>query len=218
MPRTTQPPIRLTTAELARGARWLARRDPVLRRLRQAHGDPPLWERAPGFETLVHLILEQQVSLASARAALEKLRTACRGRITPRRVLAFDDARMKALGFSRQKTGYTRALAEAMLSGQFDPGALEALDDAAAHAALVQLKGIGRWTADNYLLMVLRRPDVWPHGDLVLAVAVQKAMGLPARPSYDALTEMAERWKPWRAVAARMFWHYYLQVLRPRGS
>lgn len=153
MPRTTQPPIRLTTAELARGARWLARRDPVLRRLRQAHGDPPLWERAPGFETLVHLILEQQVSLASARAALEKLRTACRGRITPRRVLAFDDARMKALGFSRQKTGYTRALAEAMLSGQFDPGALEALDDAAAHAALVQLKGIGRWTADNYLLM-----------------------------------------------------------------
>ncbi|MBL8045649.1 MAG: DNA-3-methyladenine glycosylase 2 family protein [Anaerolineales bacterium] len=200
----------LTETELLRGVRALSRRDPDLRRIAKTYGPPPLWEREPGFVTLVYLILEQQVSLASARAAFNRLRTACRGQVTPRRVLKFTDAEMKAFGFSRQKMLYARELAQAILAKQFVPESLSEMSDADAHAELVKLKGIGRWTADNYLLMCLLRPDVWPHGDLALAVAVQKAKGLPARPSYDELTAMAEQWKPWRAVAARLFWHYYL--------
>jgi DNA-3-methyladenine glycosylase II len=138
------------------------------------------------------------------------LKAACRGRITPRRTLAFTDAQMKRIGFSRQKAGYARELSRAILNRRFDPAALETMRDEAVREALVALKGIGPWTADVYLLMVLLRPDVWPHGDLALAAAVQKAKGLSVRPTYDELAEMAERWKPWRAVAARMFWHYYL--------
>ena len=200
----------LTESELRRGARILARRDPDLARIRHEYGDPPLWARTPGFPTLIHIILEQQVSLASAQAAFDRLKAACRGRITPRRTLAFTDAQMKRIGFSRQKAGYARELSHAILDRQFNPAALETMQDEAVREALVALKGIGPWTADVYLLMVLLRPDVWPHGDLALAAAVQKAKGLSVRPTYAELAEMAERWKPWRAVAARMFWHYYL--------
>jgi DNA-3-methyladenine glycosylase II len=195
---------------LAHGMRTLARRDPDLARLARQHGPPPLWAREPGFPTLIHIILEQQVSLASAQAAFDRLRAACQGEVSPRRLLRFDDARLKAIGFSRQKAGYARALAQAMLAGQFDPAGLGHLDDEAARAQLIRQKGIGPWSADIYLLMVLLRPDIWPHGDLALAVAVQKVKGLPTRPTYAELAEMAKRWKPWRAVAARMCWHYYL--------
>lgn len=200
----------LTETKLLRGVRALTRRDADLRRIYKQYGPPPLWEREPGYASLVYLILEQQVSLASAKAAFNRLRAAGRGQVTPRRVLKFTDEQMKAFGFSRQKMLYARELAQAILTKQFTPEDLNEMSDADAHAALVKLKGIGRWTADNYLLSCLLRPDVWPHGDLALAVAVQKAKGLPARPSYDELTEMAEQWKPWRAVAARLFWHYYL--------
>lgn len=200
----------LTQTELLRGVKALARRDPDLRRIAKTYGPPPLWEREPGYASLVYLILEQQVSLASAKAAFSRLWAACRGQVTPRRVLKFTDEQLKTFGFSRQKMLYARELAQAILTQQFAPEALAAMNDADAHAELVKLKGIGRWTADNYLLSCLLRPDVWPHGDLALAVAVQKVKGLPARPSYDELTEMAEQWKPWRAVAARLFWHYYL--------
>jgi DNA-3-methyladenine glycosylase II len=200
----------LTESELRRGARILARRDPDLAQIRHQYGDPPLWARSPGFPTLIHIILEQQVSLASAQAAFDRLKAACRGYVTPHRLLAFTDTQMKAIGFSWQKAGYARELSRAILDRHFDPEALETLHDQAVREALVALKGIGPWTADVYLLMVLLRPDVWPHGDLALAVAVQKAKRLSVRPTYDELAEMAERWKPWRAVAARMFWHYYL--------
>lgn len=203
-------PAKLDANTLARGVRALARRDPDLRRIVQVHGPPPWWARPPGFPTLIHIILEQQVSLASARAAFGRLRAACAGRLTPRRVLQLDDAHLKAIGFSRQKAGYARHLAEAIQSKHFDPRALESLSDADAHAALVQLKGIGRWSADIYLLMALGRPDVWPDGDLALAVAAQQVKALPARPTYAALTELAEQWMPWRAVAARLLWHFYL--------
>lgn len=203
-------PDMLDDHALARGVRVLARRDPDLARVVQQFGPPPLWAREPGFPTLIHIILEQQVSLASAQAAFDRLKAACRGRITPRRVLAFSEAEMKRIGFSRQKAAYARHLAHASLARQFDPAALKLMTDDDVRAALIQLKRIGPWTADIYLLMCLRRPDVWPHGDLALAVAVQKVKGLPARPTYAELARIAEQWKPWRAVAARMFWHYYL--------
>ncbi|MBL8058967.1 MAG: DNA-3-methyladenine glycosylase 2 family protein [Anaerolineales bacterium] len=206
--------LTLDEAGLARGVRALARRDPDLARLARQHGPPPLWARAPGFPTLIYIILEQQVSLASARAAFERLTAAGRGAVTPRRLLRFDDAELKAIGFSRQKAGYARALATAILTGAFDLEALPGLDDPAARAELIRQKGIGPWTADIYLLMALGRPDVWPHGDLALAVAVQEVKGLAQRPTYAALTEMSAAWRPWRAVAARMFWQHYL---RQRG-
>ena len=199
----------LTDATLTHAVTALTDRDPLLARLLTALGPPPLWAREPGFPTLLHIILEQQVSLASARAAFDKL-SALAAPLTPERFLALDDASLKAAGFSRQKTGYGRNLAQAILSGSLDLARVAAADDDVARAELIQVKGIGRWTADIYLLMALGRPDVWPSGDLALAVAAQRALGLPALPKSDALDAIAAAWRPWRAVAARLLWHFYL--------
>ncbi|MBI5568081.1 MAG: DNA-3-methyladenine glycosylase 2 family protein [Chloroflexi bacterium] len=201
-------PTPLTDETLAHGLRVLARRDRDLARVIDQYGPPPMWARRPGFPTLIHIILEQQVSLASARAAFNRLKAAIR--VTPRNLLTLDDATLKTIGFSRQKTGYARHLAQAILDRRFNPAALANMDDESARAALIELKGIGVWTAEIYLLMALRRPDVWPHGDLALAVAAHHVKQLPARPTYDELTAMSEAWRPWRAVAARVLWHHYL--------
>lgn len=171
---------------------------------------PPLWAREPSFATLVHLILEQQVSLASALAAFERLRTAL-GEITPTTFLALDDGSLREVGFSRQKAGYARDLACAMLDG-FDLAALEQMSDDAVRRELTRLHGIGRWTADVYLTMCLLRPDVWPSGDLALAIGVPELLDLSARPVGEELDVIAERWRPLRAVAARIVWNHYLGV------
>lgn len=204
----TRAPERLTEESLARGVRSLARRDRALRAIARELGHPPLWDREPGFATLVHIILEQQVSLASARAAFERLRAA--GPLTPERFLDYDDAELKAIGFSRQKTAYVRHLAEALVEGRIDLDAIARMPDDDARAELVRLKGVGAWTAEIYLLMALGRPDAWPTGDLALAVAAHRALGLPVRPSYAELDILANAWRPWRGVAARILWHHYL--------
>jgi DNA-3-methyladenine glycosylase II len=203
-----QPEL-LTGETLACGLRHLADRDPDLAQILEVLGPPPMWAREPGFPTLVHIILEQQVSLASARAAYDRLLVAATP-LTPGGFLKLDDARLKAIGFSRQKTAYGRHLARAIVEGQLDLEALEAMDDAAARSALIQIKGIGPWTADIYLLMALRRPDVWPSGDLALVAAVQRIKGLASRPTPEEMDAHGEHWRPWRAVAARLLWHYYL--------
>lgn len=172
-----------------------------------------MWTRKPGFPTLVLIILEQQVSLASARAAFDKLAAAATP-LTPARFLEFDDASLKAFGFSRQKTLYTRLFAESILLGKLNLHALHAMDDTSARSTLLQLKGIGPWTADIYLLMAMRRPDIWPSGDLALAVAIQKVKRLKKRPSVERMHELSQAWQPWRAVAARMLWHFYLSTPR----
>ncbi len=182
---------------------------PDFARLVSRLGNPPLWARKPGFPTLVHIILEQQVSLASARAAFDKLNTAA-GPLTPEQFLEFSATELKGFGFSRQKTRYCQDLARALLLGDLDLLALETLDDQAVRNRLTELKGIGPWTADIYLLMALLRPDVWPAGDLALAVAIQKVKGLPHRPDAAEMDRIAHHWRPWRAVAARILWHYYL--------
>ncbi len=187
----------------------LADRDPDLARIVASHGPPPLWAREPGFPTLILLILEQQVSLASARAAFNRL-AARLSAVTPAAFLELDDDELRAVGFSRQKTGYGRHLAQAIVDGRCDPDALPMLDDDGVRAELVKLKGIGPWTAEIYLLMVLGRPDAWPVHDLALAVAAQAVKGLPARPTPVELAALAEPWRPWRAVAARLLWHHYL--------
>jgi DNA-3-methyladenine glycosylase II len=206
----------LTKESFDRSLLLLVRRDPDLARIVADWGPPPMWVRPPGFPTLLLIILEQQVSLASARAAFMRLRATI-GRVTPRRLLTLDDATLKRIGFSRQKTAYARHLAGAIVARRFRPAALEGLSDAEARAALIQLKGIGPWSADIFLLMALRRPDVWPRDDLALAVAAQRVKRLVSRPTPDELDDLAAPWRPWRAVAARLLWHHYLSS-RARGQ
>jgi DNA-3-methyladenine glycosylase II len=206
-------PVILDPASFAEGLRYLTQRDRSLARIVDEFGPPPMWARRPGFATLVHIVLEQQVSLASARAAMVRLRAAI-APVTPRRFLTLDDATLRAIGFSRQKTAYVRHLSQAVVERRFNPQALAAMGDDDARTALVQLKGIGAWTADIYLLMALRRADIWPSGDLALQIAAHEVWQLDRRPTAAELDFLAERWRPWRAVAARLLWHHYLS--RPR--
>ncbi len=202
-------PATLSEETFAHGLHILCDRDPDLAQIRMTFGPPPMWAREPGFPTLIHIILEQQVSLASARAAYDRLLAAA-SPLTPARFLDLDDVTLKRIGFSRQKTAYGRELAQAIRGGHLDLAGLKTLDDGAARSELMVIKGIGPWTADIYLLMALRRPDVWPSGDLALANAAQRVKGLASRPTPDELNALGANWKPWRAIAARLLWHYYL--------
>ena len=199
----------LTAAGLAEAVGVLAARDPDLAAIVDRFGLPPLWDRRPGFPTLLHIILEQQVSLASARAAFDRL-CAAADPLTPARFLELDDATLLAIGFSRQKARYGRALATAVESGTLDLDGLADRDDEAVHDALQAVPGIGPWTSTIYLLMVLGRPDVWPVGDIALAESVGAVKGLARRPDATEMERLADRWRPWRSVAARLFWHDYL--------
>lgn len=205
------PPIGapLTEASLPNAVDHLASLDPVLAASVARHGRPPLWGREPGFPTLVHIVLEQQVSLASARAAFDRLRAA-RDPLTPASFLELDDRELFVIGFSRQKTRYGRELARAVLDGRLDLEALPSLDDAEIDAQLTQIPGIGPWTATIYRLMVLGRPDAWPVHDIALAQAVADLRGLERRPDSTEMAALADGWRPWRAVAARILWHHYL--------
>lgn len=205
------PAAPLTDATLALATTELAARDPGLGVIVARFGTPPLWAREPGFPTLVHVMLEQQVSLASARAAFERLRAA-RLPLTPASFLTLDDRELFDIGFSRQKTRYSRELARALLDGRLALEALPSLDDEGVDAALTAVVGIGPWTATIYRLMVLRRPDAWPIHDIALAQAVAEVRSLPRRPSAAEMLDLAEGWRPWRAVAARILWHHYLSV------
>jgi DNA-3-methyladenine glycosylase II len=204
-----RPVEALTRVSLGAAVAALAERDTDLAAIVSRHGPPPLWDREPGFATLLHIVLEQQVSLASARAAFDRL-TIAADPLTPDRFLAFSDAELLAIGFSRQKARYGRALAIAVDSGTLDLATVATLDDEAAADALEAIPGIGRWTSTIYLLMVLGRPDVWPVGDIALARAVADVRGLADRPSPEAMAEIGEAWRPWRSVAARLLWHDYL--------
>ncbi len=199
----------LTAARLEVAVAELADRDADLAGIVARHGPPPLWDREPGFPTLLHIILEQQVSLASAQAAFDRLRIAA-DPLSPARFLELTDGELLAIGFSRQKSRYGRALAEAIHSGALDLEALHALDDQAVHDSLQRLPGIGPWTSTIYLLMVLLRPDLWPAGDIALAAAVGEVKGLGRRPDPAEMAELGAAWRPWRSVAARLFWHDYL--------
>ena len=207
----------LSEETLATGVVALSARDRDLAAVVARFGPPPLWARDPGFGTLIQIILEQQVSLASARAAYLRL-LAVIGEPLPERVLVLTDDQLKRVGFSRQKAAYVRALAQAIVSGAFEIGALDSLDDERARSALLTLKGIGGWSADIYLLMALRRADVWPGGDLALAIAVREVKRLRKVPGPERLATISRGWRPWRAVAARVLWHHYLSTPRTRGG
>jgi DNA-3-methyladenine glycosylase II len=205
----TQP---LTIRTLKLHSKALASKCPHLAIVYAKYGPPPLWDREPGFATLLQIILEQQVSLASAKACYDKL---CRRvkKVTPQSLLRSTDAELRADGFSRQKNTYGRHLAEAVLENRIDFENLNDLPDAEVKSELVKLKGIGEWTSDIYLLMAMLRPDVMPRGDVALHTAWHKLSGEP-RPTSDEFLVIAERWKPYRSVAARLLWHFYLSERR----
>lgn len=198
----------LNDESLKQGCKLLAKRDSDLRFIFEKYGTPPLWRRKEGFPTLVHIILEQQVSLASARAAFTKLRQTIK--VTPKNFLTLDDDALKTVGFSRQKTLYCRLLAESILEKKLDLKSLSKMKDEDVRTTLKNQKGIGNWTVDIYLLMSLLRADIFPQGDLALIVAMQKLKRFSTRPTNDEMDAIADNWKPFRAVAARLLWHYYL--------
>jgi DNA-3-methyladenine glycosylase II len=199
----------LTDRGLAHGARAIARVDRDLASVLARHGTPPRWAREPGFATLVQIILEQQVSLASGRAAFARVLSVA-GEMTPARVAKLSERQLRAAGLTRQKAAYVRGLARSIVSGHFDIDAVGKLEDDAARAELIKLKGIGPWSADIYLLMALGRRDVWPRHDLALASAMRDVKRLRSLPTPERQLEIAEAWRPWRAVAARLMWHHYL--------
>lgn len=208
-PATTKKSLKsLNLQSLKRGCKALAALDPHLNAVYVQYGPPPLWDREPGFATLLQIILEQQVSLASAKACFDKL-TAHIGNVTPETVLSLNDVELKTVGFSRQKTAYARHLSEAVLEKHIDLDSLFHLPDAEVKTELIKLKGIGEWTSDIYLLMAFLRPDVMPKGDIALHTAWHKLSGEP-RPGSDEFLVIAEKWKPFRSVAARLLWHFYL--------
>ena len=199
----------LTLHSLDSAVVQLAELDPVLERLYQLNGIPPMWERSNDFATLIHIILEQQVSLASGMAVFNKLKTRINP-FDPGSVLTAGETEIRACGVTRQKTRYILNVAGAVAEGSLDFKMLGQLSDVPAAHMLEEIKGVGPWTSAIFLIMALRRPDVWPRGDLALAIATTEAYELEKRPSYADLEIMAKRWKPFRAVAARLLWHYYL--------
>ncbi|HEY4337791.1 MAG TPA: DNA-3-methyladenine glycosylase 2 family protein [Puia sp.] len=187
----------------------LAEGDAELAGVIRAHGYPPMWNRPNSFETLVHIILEQQVSLASALAALNKLREMI-GEVTPEAALALTDEEYKACYFSRQKMAYVKYLAVELMSGELNLLLLEALPDEEVRARLTALKGIGNWTVDVYLIFVLQRADIFPLGDLAAVNALKRLKGFPREVHRDELLPVIERWRPYRTIATMLLWHFYL--------
>ncbi len=185
--------------------------EPVFRAILDCAGVPRFRRRRNGFPTLLHIILEQQVSIDAAAAMHRRLSGLCHP-LAPEPFLALDDATLRACGFSRQKMDYGRRLAQAVASGAFDFDGLAAAADGDALAALVALKGIGRWSAEIYLIFALGRSDIWPAADLGLQLAVADCLGLGDRLGERELREIGDRWTPWRSVAACLFWQSYLHA------
>lgn len=186
----------------------LGAKDLAFGRILEQYGYPPMWQRPASFATLIHIILEQQVSLASAKAAFLKLKARL-GRITPDRLLELTDAEMRACYFSRQKTIYARHLAEMILSRQLRLRAMHPLDDDAIRIELKKIKGIGDWTVDIYLLFALQRSNIFPTGDLAMMQALKQVKGLQQLSKEEAIA-MAAAWQPYRSIATMMLWHHYL--------
>jgi DNA-3-methyladenine glycosylase II len=209
--------LQLTTDSLAEGVAELSRRDSHIAAVVARHGAPPLWDRPPGFATLVQIILEQQISLSAGRAAYGRLERLA-GVVTPELVAALTEADLRGAGLTRQKASYIRGLARAIVGSEFDPDGLSALDDHDARAALIKLRGVGAWTADIYLLMALGRADIWPSGDLALVAAMREVKRMRSLPSSDRVARITRAWSPWRAVAARVLWHHYLSTPRSRAK
>lgn len=183
--------------------------DPDLENIINQYGYPPMWERSPGFATLVHIILEQQVSLASAAAAFTKLQHRLEI-ISPEALLMLTDEELKACYFSRQKLMYVKHLAQAISNQQLDLESLKSKTNADARDALTKIKGIGNWTADIYLMMAMQRADLFPVGDIALIASIRETKNIAKSIPKEEVVLLADLWKPYQTIAAYILWHAYL--------
>lgn len=201
----------LTNQTFATGLQTLTKGDPDLAEVISTYGPPPLWNREPGFATLLLIILEQQVSVTSARRVFDRLM----GMVSPfsaARLLEIDDTTLKSAGLTRQKLTYCKYLSQAIVTGQLRLDEFEGMADSEVQTALMSIKGIGPWTADIYLLLALKRQDILPVGDLAVKVAIKEIKKLNRTPAKEEILAMGVIWQPWRAVATRILWHYYLST------
>lgn len=191
----------------------LCRRDPKLASIRRRLGDPPTWKRPANFGTLVRIVLEQQVSLASGKATFERLRTACIGAVNATRVARLSDQQLRACGLSRQKARYVGQLANDIKARRFSVAGLSRLTDEDARAAITSRLGLGDWTADVYLMMALERDDILPVGDLALVKGLEELDGetySTGKKTAELITERAEIWRPFRSWGTKLIWASYL--------
>ena len=203
----------LTAETLTLGLAELAACDADVARGLSEAGPPELRRGDPGFTTLLRAIVSQQISKAAAATVWSRLEQAA-GSLDPESLLALDEDGLRGAGLSRQKAGYVRGLAEAVRSGAIDLGELASRPDEEVVAELVKLKGIGRWSAEIYLLFALGRADAFPADDLALMIGAERLKRLDGRPNRTALTKIAEAWRPWRGPAALLLWHYYSTAAR----
>jgi len=204
------PYLVFNEASFARICRKLAKKDVDLAGIIKEHGLPPMWTRPNTFQTMILFILEQQVSLASAYAAFKKLKEKI-GIITPAKILLLSDEELRACYFSRQKTVYARELANAFLSKRINLKKLSVLPDENIRAEMIQLKGIGHWTIDVYLMHALQRTDLFPLGDIALVNSLKEIKKLPKDISREEMLVIAEAWRPHRTVASMILWHSYIK-------
>lgn len=209
------PRIIITDDDVRDGVRALRRKCPIMRKVHDAAGNPPLRRRPAGFEGLARVIVGQQLSVASAEAIWKRTTEICRP-FEPHVLMALSDPELVTAGLSRSKIRTLRATAEACING-LDLASLESAGEELIHAALTGIVGIGPWTADVYIMFCIGRADAWAPGDLALQIAAQHAMELAERPEGAALRQIGERWRPWRGVAARLLWAYYA-ALKRKGS
>lgn len=188
----------------------LAAKDAGLKAIIKEFGYPPMWTRPNTFQTLILTILEQQVSLAAAYAAFKKLKEKI-GYVTAAKILQLTDEEMRACYFTRQKMGYARGLAEAIVKRKINLKKLALLPDEEVRAILIQLKGIGHWTIDVYLMHALQRSDLFPLGDIALVNSLKETKALPKNISKEAMLEIAAPWKPYRTIASMILWHAYIK-------
>jgi DNA-3-methyladenine glycosylase II len=198
----------LNSDQIRQGLDAVATLEPGFARALKVAGYPEPRIRPTGYDTLMRTIVGQQVSVAAAASMWRKFEDYAGAELDPQRVLAADFDTLRACGLSRQKQGYMRSLCELVVTGQLDFEALPA-DDEQAIAQLTQIKGIGRWSAEIYLLFAEGRPDIWPAGDLAVQAGLHKLLGLAERPSEKATRELAEKWRPHRGATAIFTWHCY---------
>jgi len=195
--------------DLVRDLKRLRTRSHHIARALESHGYPAPRLMTPGFDTLVRIILGQQVSTASAKSMWLRLTAACNDDVSPECIVKQGHDGLRSLGFSNQKARYVLGLAEAALAGELDFGALQRAPDDRVRATLTAHKGIGQWTADIYLMFGLGRGDVWPAADIGLQAGIQILHGLVKRPSAEETSLIADAWRPYRSSAAVLLWHYY---------
>ena len=202
-------PDRLNKKTLYSATDYLCKIDNDLNKIIDQYGYPPLWARPANFSTLIQIILEQQVSLSSANATFTRLKKTVPS-ITAENLIKITPEELNQLGFTRQKASYCLGLAQNILDKEISLQRISKLDANIAFESLVKIRGIGKWSAKIYLLMALRHPDIWPQGDLALNSSVYKIKRLRRKPSEERIDKIVSKWQPWRSVAARILWHYYL--------